>query len=148
MRAEAMLVPVLVMAMAFSCDGSTGPRGFPHAVATRNCGPADGPATSILLARNPIPSLAPDYPYVQINIWQAVNEIAGRTYLIGDTAGGLTARYYAASGQFAEASAGSVRISRVDSDNRVVGAVELRFPTRFVSEGFSAPWIESLVLCG
>ncbi|HET9862098.1 MAG TPA: hypothetical protein VFP37_01540 [Steroidobacteraceae bacterium] len=148
MRRKLVFVQFVALLMAFSCNGSTGPDDFPHAVATPLCGPADGPATGLLLARNPIQSLTPDYPYLRVNIWQPVMTLSGKTYEIGDDSGELTAQYYTAPGEFENAVAGSVRISRVGDDRSVRGTLALRFPSRFASEGFSALWLESLMLCG
>lgn len=130
-----------------SCD-LTGPEDFPHAVATFMCGPADGPATAILLARDPIQSLDPSYPFVSVDIWQSVSEIGGRTWRLDSGLGLMTARYFTAPGRFESATAGSVRIDRVGPDNRVEGGVNLRFPSQLVLSTFSAPWVERLVLCG
>jgi hypothetical protein len=130
-----------------SCD-VTGPQDFPHAVATFNCGPADGPATAILLARNPIRSLDPSYPFVTVYIWHAVSELGGTTWSIDDGSGDVSARYSLGPGNFVSATAGSVRIERVGTDNRVEGSVQLRFPSQSVAEDFNAPWVERLSLCG
>jgi hypothetical protein len=144
-----MRVPLL-LALTFvavsSCD--TGPRDFPHAVATFTCGPTDGPATAILLAKDPIPSLEPSYPYVSVVIVQPLSNLPGTVWRIEGSAAQVWAVYRRTPDVLQSASSGSVRIDRVGTDNRVEGTVELRFPSGFVSEEFSAPWVESLVLCG
>lgn len=145
MRATVLCACALSVAGA-SCD-LTGAGDFPHAVATFTCGPADGPATAILLARDPIESLEPSYPYVSVNIWQAVSSLPGTEWR-ADGSDEATVQYFTGPGKFQLAAAGVVRIDRVGTDNRVEGSVELRFPTRFVSEAFSAPWVERLALCG
>jgi hypothetical protein len=117
-------------------------------VATFPFNPADGPATAILLARDPIQSLEPSYPFVRVDIWQSVSEIGGRTWRLDSGLGLMTARYFTAPGIFESATQGSVRIDRVGQDNRVEGRVDLRFPSAAVRSDFSAPWVERLVLCG
>lgn len=144
MRAKILLAFAFVAAPA-ACD-LTGP-DFQHAVATFNCGPADGPATAILLARRPIESLQPSYPFIGVNIWQPVSSLSGTSWR-ADGSDQVTAQYFTAPGVFQLASAGVVRIDRVGTDNRVEGSISLRFPARFVSDAFSAPWMERLVLCG
>jgi hypothetical protein len=146
MRRTAVLAFCAVVG-GLSCD-LTGPQDFPHAVATFMCGPADGPATAILLARDPIQSLDPSYPFVSVDIWHAVSELGGTTWSVNDGSGNVSARYFTGPGKFVSATAGSVLIDRVGTDNRVEGSVLLRFPSRSVDDDFSAPWMESLVLCG
>src|SRR5262245_5916770 len=123
--------------------------GFSHAVATMICGLADGPATGILLGQNPIPSpLEPSYPYVRVSIWQPVGTLKS-LYVIDATQGDVSAQYFLSAGEFLTATTGTVRIDRVSSNNRIEGSVDLRFPGgKAVTEGFSAPWIESFILCG
>ena len=122
--------------------------GFTHSVSTFMCGPADGPATAILLARGPIEGLQPSNPYVSVVIQRAANALAGTTWVVGTNLGDVSAVYVTGSGQHEEAISGTVRITRVVAQERVEGSVDLRFPSRNVTEAFSAPWIESFILCG
>jgi hypothetical protein len=122
--------------------------GFSHSVSTFTCGPADGPATAILLAREPIDGLQPSDPYVSVVIQRPASGLAGTTWLVGTNVGDVGAVYVAGSDQHEEAISGTVRITGVVAQERVEGSVELRFPSRTVTVAFSAPWIESFILCG
>ena len=124
--------------------------GFTHSVSTFTCGPADGPATAILLAPDPIDGLQPSDPYVSVVIQRPVSGLAGTTWVVGTNVGDVSAVYVAGSGQHEEATSGTVRIDRVVAQQRIEGSVDLRFPSpaRSVTEAFSAPWIESFILCG
>ena len=123
---------------------------FSHSVATMICGPADGPATGILLGQNPIPSpTEPSYPYVRVSIWQPIGQLQN-LYILGGTSSEVSALYVVSATEFVTATAGTVRIDRVGANNRVEGSVDLRFPApgHAVAEGFNAPWVESFILCG
>src|SRR6185503_19181979 len=123
---------------------------FSHSVATMICGPADGPATGILLGENPIPSpLEPPFPYVRVSIWQPVGQLKS-LYVIGGTSSEVSALYVVSANEFVAATTGTVRIDRVGANNRIEGSVDLRFPApgQAVTEGFNAPWVESFILCG
>ena len=48
------------------------PAGYPTAYATRDCAPADGPATRLYLAAEPSEALPPPVPFVDVAIWQGV----------------------------------------------------------------------------
>lgn len=143
MRTTAIVGSACIVLAGLSCD-LTGPRDLPHAVATFRCGPADGPATGIMLARDPIEGLARSYPYLSVVIWEGLSALPGRQWEV-DAA---SVRYLRGPGIFQDAIAGTVRVDRVDNDNRVIGSVELRFPSLMLSEQFSAPWVESFILCG
>src|SRR5262245_44628928 len=154
MRHMLVLTAFVVLSGTTTTCNLTGPvehpeAGFSHAVATMICGPADGPATGILLGRNPIPApLEPSYPYVRVSIWQPVSTLKS-LYLIDANQGDVSAQYFLSADEFLTATAGTVRIDRVSSNNRIEGSVDLRFPgARTVTEGFNAPWIESFILCG
>jgi hypothetical protein len=116
-----------------------------HAAAMFWCGPADGPATVIVLADEPVQSVEPLYPSVSIMILDGVSGIAGRTFSVtGDSAG---ATYIIKPGHNEFASSGSIIITSVDSAKTVSGSASLRFQSRIVETQFTAPWIESLMLC-
>jgi hypothetical protein len=122
--------------------------GLTHSVSTFMCGPADGPATAILLARDPIEGLQPSNPYVSVVIQRAASGLAGTSWVVGTNVGDVSAVYVAGSDQREDAVSGTVRINRVVAQERVEGSVELRFPSRDITEAFSAPWIEGFILCG
>jgi len=155
MRTPLVLAALLLLSGNTSNCNLSGPvdnpaAGFSHAVSTMICGPADGPATGILLGENPIPSpLEPSYPYVRVSIWEPVTQLKS-LYILSSTSGNVSAQYFTSAGQFVSATAGTVRIDRVGPNNRIEGSVDLRFPApgQTVTEGFTAPWVESFILCG
>jgi len=66
-----MIKQLSVLALSLGCSVFTAPGDFPHAVASFQCGPADGAATGITLASQPIPPAGPTpFPYVAIMIEQ------------------------------------------------------------------------------
>ena len=120
---------------------------FSHSVSTLMCGPADGLSTGILLARDPIDGLQPSNPYVRVMIERPASEVSGR-WVVGSPLRNVSPVYFTGEGQHEEATSGSVQIDRVVAQEKVEGSVELRFPSRTVTESFSAPWIEMFMLCG
>ena len=151
MRNTFVLASVVFLAGNTSHCNLSGPvnppeAGFTHSVSTFMCGPADGPATAILLARDPIEGLQPSNPYISVMIQRPASGLAGTTWVVGTNDAGAV--YVPAPGQREEATSGTVRIDRGVAQERVEGSVELRFPSRNVTEAFSAPWIESFMLCG
>lgn len=155
MRPVRSLAFASVVVLAGSRCNLSGPVNAPqgeltHSVSTFQCGPADGPATAVLLARDPIDGLAPANPFVRVVIQRPASELGGTSWTIGG--GGelqaASAFYSPAADEYEEASSGTVRIDRVVAQERVEGRVELRFPSRTVTEVFSAPWIEMFILCG
>lgn len=121
---------------------------FRHSVSTFQCGPADGPATAVLLAHYPFDGVQPGNPHVRVIILRAVTELSGTSWNVGMNFNDAGALYNAGSGDPEQATSGTVRITRVVAQERVEGTVDLRFPSRQVTEEFSAPWIEQLILCG
>ena len=136
-----------VLVLALGCSGLTGPADFPHAVANFQCGPADGPATAIKLANQPIPPSGPKFPYVAIMINEPLSALAGRTFLVG-SGGTAGATYIAGSNSYESASMGRVIIGSVDADSTIHGEVGLSFSSRQVIEDFRAVWIQATMLCG
>jgi hypothetical protein len=134
-----------VLALA-ACDDAGPVQPLSHSAAMFWCGPADGAATVIVLANEPVQSPQPLYPSVFMMILDDVSALPGRTLSVtGDSAG---ATYIVNPGQSESAISGSVTITSVDSAQTVKGSVSLRFPSRVVEMQFTAPWIESLMLCG
>lgn len=121
---------------------------FRHSVSTFQCGPADGPGIAVLLARDSIEGLQPANPYVRVLILRAAADLPGTSWNVGSSFDQAAALYYGGSGNPEPATSGTVQVTRVVPQERVEGTVDLRFPSRRVTEEFSAPWIEQLVLCG
>ncbi len=117
-----------------------------HAVAMLTCGPADGAATAIVLAREPIGStVEPPLPNVRVVILRGVTEIGGHTFRVENEAG---AWYQSGPDSFEIATAGTIHIDRVADDLTVHGVLDLHFPSRRVLSPFSAEWQQVAVLCG
>jgi hypothetical protein len=152
MKPVRSLAFVSVVVLAGSRCNLSGPVKEPlgeltHSVSTFQCGPADGPATAILLARDPIDGLSPANPYVRVVIQRPASELAGTRWSVGAVLQEASAFYFPGS-EGEQASSGTVRIDRVVAQQRVEGSVDLRFPSRRVTEAFNAPWIEMFILCG
>jgi hypothetical protein len=143
-----MRILVSVLLLTLACDVAGVPDDLPHAAANFTCGPTDGPATAITLARDPITSTGVTLPYVQVTIdeWPPA-DLAGGTWVVGRDLVG--AWYVPGSGAAEIASIGRVAVGRVDSDSTIHGEVSLTFPSRRVVGTFTAPWIDrSGTLCG
>jgi len=147
-RAVVTLPSLLVVALACG-DLSGPPADLRHAAANFTCGPADGAATAITLARDPIIATGPTSPYVGIMIdaWPPT-ALADRTWVVGTDFVG--AWYTAGPLAVSEmASLGRVVVSSVGADSTIHGEVSLTFPSRQVVEAFTAPWIHRTgILCG
>lgn len=151
-RSVAVALLVFLSANTTNCN-LTGPVNHPlgdfqHSVSTFQCGPADGPATAVLLARDSFEGLQPTDPYVRVVILRAASELAGTSWKIGPSFDDAGALYHGGSANPEQATSGTVRITHVVAQQRIEGTVALRFPSRLVTEEFSAPWIEQLILCG
>ncbi|MDQ3697208.1 MAG: hypothetical protein M3373_04185 [Gemmatimonadota bacterium] len=141
------LSTILAFAVACSSDGTVGPpTGMAHAAATRECGPAGGPAVAIYLTRAPVESLEPPPPYVRIVVWHALETLEGRSWLVGgrDASGW----FFSAANDFEFATSGRVTVNDVDADSTIHGSADLRFPNAGrVTGGFRAEWISRAQLC-
>lgn len=120
-----------------------------HAVATRQCGPADGPAVSIYLAAAPVQSLEPSPPYVRLDIWRPVERLTDRPWSLGATGEDGGAVFYPGAAGYEVATGGRVRVTGVAADNTLTGSAEVDFPTiGRVQQDFAATWIATTMLCG
>jgi len=143
-----MIKQLSVLALSLGCSVFTAPGDFSHAVANFQCGPADGPATGITLASQPIPPAGPtSFPYVAIMIDAPLSALAGHTFLVG-SGGTAGATYIAGPNSYESASMGRVIVASVDADNTIHGSVSLSFSSRVVIDDFHAVWNQRMVLCG
>lgn len=146
MRTNAVPFSLSLLALLAGCD-QLGPQpSLSHAAAMLWCGPADQGYTAIVLADEPITSAEAAFPHVGIGITESPAQLTGRTWSV--TSDSAAARYFTAPNKSERAISGSVTVTSVDSANTVAGSVLLRFPSRIVETQFTAPWIESLMLCG
>ena len=146
-RFAALSIATLISA---SCDGALAPPGgLAHAAATRGCAPNDGPAVTIYLSQTPMDSSAPSAPYLQINVWQPLASLGGRTWSVGSGSSEGTATFVAASTSPERAPTGTVTVLSVSADNHVEGTVDVLFPKAGrVHGGFQAIWKPQTFLCG
>ncbi len=142
-----MIKQLSVLALSLGCSVFTAPGDFSHAVANFQCGPADGPATGITLASEPIPPAGPKFPYITIMIEQPLAALAGHTFLVG-SGGTAGATYIAGPNSYESAAMGRVIVASVDADNTIHGNVSLSFSSHLVIDDFTAVWIQRTVLCG
>jgi hypothetical protein len=140
-------LPGVVFGFSIGCGSVSGPpNGLSHALAMNTCGPADGAATSIYLAGEPIEGVEPSsFPYVRIAIWHGVTQLAGGSFRVDTDAAAL---YVTGPDTFEIASGGSVTVERVGASYRIDGVSDLRFPSRRVLGTFSANWVQLELLCG
>jgi hypothetical protein len=96
--AASRLIPLLILACGSGL--AEPPARFPYAAATRDCGPADGPAVTIYLSRKPVDAIEPSGTHVQIHVWQGIEELAGTSWSIGGDAPQGSAVHIAARGGF------------------------------------------------
>src|SRR5438552_18612470 len=96
MLTKAVLPSVLsVVLFSLACDVTGPPAGLPYATASLACGPVSGLGTAIILARDPIASARPTYPFVNIVLSAPVSALAGRTLPIDPSRSISWASYYA-----------------------------------------------------
>ena len=138
---------VVVAAVACDSDSVFSPiRHFEYSAATRQCGPADGPATAIYLSHD-VGSTEPSTPFVRIYIPVAVEQLSGDVWQL--SVGGDGAAWFHSTDASSEvAKSGYMIVAAVGSDKTVQGSVYLEFPNAGrVSGAFAAPWIQSTVIC-
>ena len=123
--------------------------GLPNAVATNSCGPADGPAVAIYLAAQPVESLQPVAPYVQVNIQGSFNALgAGTVFRITESYQVASAWFHGSGVEVKIANDGEVGVT-TKSATGLAGYVDLRFPDGLRLRGrFSANWEPRQMLCG
>jgi hypothetical protein len=149
LRRHTCLVIVLAALGCGAGDIPSPPAGFGHATATRDCGPADGPAVAIYLTSQPSDQPDPPPPYIRLYLWHGLDELAGRTWpLAGDGAQG-SAQLCAASGECEVATDGAVRVGVVAADTSLTGSTQLTFPgAGRIEGGIRAHWVPRIVFCG
>ena len=123
--------------------------GLAHAAATRACGPTDGPAVAIYLASAPVESLEPAAPYLRIYVWQPLDRLAGRSWILAGGEPEGSAWLHSSATEYEVAARGAVTVNRVAPDGTVEGSADLTFRSAGrVRGGFRAVWVPQAVLCG
>jgi len=144
------LTIILAAAAACAGDGGFGPGlGFDHAVVSRACGPADGPAVTIDLAAHAMDPGRSTVPYIRIGVWDAPENVAGRTWRLGGSGDTASAVLVTGANQYEVATGGSVSVGVIDTTSTTHGSAVLLFPSRgLVSGDFRAAWSPSAPMCG
>lgn len=145
------VIAALIAAATGCGDGiAAPPAGLPHSVATRSCGPTDGPAVAIYLTRIPMDEVSPPpSPSVVISILAPVTQIEGRGWDVSQDSQTGSAVWIDNANAFQSASYGGVIIRAVLADTTIEGSVDLVFPDAGrVRGGFRAKWISSSFRCG
>jgi len=143
------LVAILVL-LAPACDSAPAepPAEFPFALATPECGPADGPAVTISLTQDTMPELPPGSPHVRIYLWRGLDALVGESWTVGGASQDGVAEYWNGTGDRVPLR-GTVRVTAVRADSTVEGDVDLASDGTFaVRGGFRARWVPRTLLCG
>lgn len=138
-------VAIALLGTVVACNGDgvlRPPFGFEHSAAAATCGPADGPATTILLSHVPVSSMQPEGLHARIWIWRGVSELAGHTWTLAGSDMQGWASLHSGTDQLDEAISGAIAIVSVSADNTITGNVDVTFSQRGrIRGGFSARWI-------
>ena len=142
----------LLVAAAMACDSDSvfePIRHFEYSAATRQCGPADGPATAIYLTHDAVGSIEPSAPFVRIYVPVAVEQLSGDVWQLSEGSADGAAWFHSTDASSELAASGYMIVAAVGSDRTVQGSVYLEFPDAGrVSGAFTAAWIQSDVICG
>jgi hypothetical protein len=78
-RARILTVAAVAALIAACSDTSlpASPEGYAHAYATRDCGPADGPAVRIFLVGQEPAVWPPTGARIELAVWRSVGELPG-----------------------------------------------------------------------
>jgi hypothetical protein len=133
-----------------ACDAGPAepPSEFPFASATPECGPADGPAVTIYLLTDTMPTRPPSGAHVRVYVWHGLHDLRGQSWTVGGDSQDGFADYQDGTGA-ATPLRGTVTVTRVLADSIVEGEVALTSEGVFsVRGGFRANWIPRALLCG
>ena len=141
----------IATAVAVGCSSDrvgAPPPGLPYATATPTCAPNDGPAVSIYLTALLEDTLEPSKPYVRIAVWQPLDSLVGRSWVLAPSSEDGSAWYHATAVDFESATNGRLTVTSFSLE-RVRGTVDVTFPDAGRIRGaFEATWIPQAELCG
>jgi hypothetical protein len=139
---------VAVLAMACSSDSTSAPlRGFAFSSVTPQCGPADGPAVAVFLAPTQEGANGASAPYVRVYVDVPVNQLTGVWPITPKSEAGAWFHPDATNSELAES--GIMIVKSVDSDNTVMGLVDLYFSNGgHIKTDFLAKFRPMNMLCG
>jgi hypothetical protein len=152
MLRPSLLLLATTAAIAGCGDVISSPDLFPSAIAQRTCGPTDGPAVSILLARDSVTPVREPRLAINLTLWHGVTTLPGRRFALAqdsnDGFASLTSVPVGLSSLWVPLT-GRVDIRRVTSDTTIVGFVDVTFPdgARF-ARTFTARWQSAPTFCG
>ena len=149
-RSLSGLLACLVLPAACNDEEPIGPLSdLPYAAATNSCGPADGPVVLIYFAAQPIQSLQPVAPFVQVHIPRSFAELDIGDYPIGQSFANANAWFHGSGVETKTATGGVVSITDVNPSG-LAGQIDLDFPDGVRFRGtFASAWTpRQFLLCG
>ena len=145
------LILLLVTSLIVACDENAPLEplaALAHASATPSCGPADGPATAIVLASTA--ELPPVAPFIQVFVPRRFTESTpGDVFVVGEDFNEEASAWFHRSGvEMQSARRGEVGITALRGD-QLTGYVDLVFPDGTRMRGsFTASWQAREIFCG
>jgi hypothetical protein len=143
---------VFAMLIVAGC-GSNGepmrpPAEFPFATVSRDCAPFDGPAVTIYLTPTAV-ALDPSPPFVRISVWDAPEQVAGRTWTWPRTVNKATASRCVTGNDCVDSTSGSVTLGNFGPDSALSATVDVKFPDGSRIQGtVRGTWQSRRILCG
>lgn len=147
-----VLLPAMLL-VPTGCDDPESPRPlteYPFAVATRTCGPADGPAMALFLSPGEINQVPAAPPYFQFYLTRDPAELEGRTLIwpsADETVGAWECTVPGAA--CAKSPAGVISLGRFGPDSALTVAADLRLGSgERVRVRTTARWVSGSPICG
>lgn len=147
-----VLLPAMLL-VPTGCDDPQSPRPlteYPFAVATRTCGPADGPALAIFLSAGEVTDVPAAPPYFQFYLTRSPAELEGRTWSWPSTDESINAWECTVAGAAcAHSPAGVIALGRFGPDSALTLTADLRLKSgERVRVRTTARWVSGSPLCG
>lgn len=122
--------------------------GFPEAIAQLECGPADGPATTLYLTREAADTAWTALPRVQATVYDSPERVTGRVLTLDGRETG-SALWCRGERDCVPAERATLEFESPLPADTARGWVDLRFPGLPPVRGrFAAEWRETQMLCG
>jgi hypothetical protein len=139
---------LLLLAASVGCGAreAGGVEGFAYAMP--DCGPADGPAVTIVLTDTAVMRPREATPSMRIWVWSTLPRAEGERYHIAADARWGSVLDCPAFGRCVAASGGRVRLGRLSSEELLEGELDAAWPDgRRVTRRFAARWRDEPVGC-
>jgi hypothetical protein len=135
-----------------ACSNESAPieplRDLRYAAATNSCGPTDASIVLIYFAAQPIQSLQPVAPFVQVHLPRSFAELNTGVYPIGQSLANANAWFHGSGVETKTATGGEVSVTDVKSYG-IAGHIDLVFPDGVSFRGtFASTWQPRQLLCG